>query len=216
MLPTPHQKIEDLLVSNLPRELVLGVEEAMFVGAQRGYASTRTMAPGHRSSALGQQRHFHMNETFHQTLVANEVQPTQLSGNRLVTGRSGMLMLGRFNMTGADWMKGSRSVTRKQLSKVNEALTSCLRPDFFTEPVIPTDITVFFVSRFSRALDDSAATPESLYIAVPDKNLKSWLFREPLVAFLKRYDQQPVQHDLAQPKLKKDIARRLDKNGTTS
>lgn len=216
MPSVPHQKIEDLLVNDLPRELVLGVEEAMIVGAQRGYISTRNMADGHRRSALGHQRHFHMNETYYQTLVSHGIQPTQLSGNRIVTGRSGMLMLGRFNMRGADWMKGSRSVTRKQLSKVNEALTSCMLPDLFIEPEIPTELAVFFVSRFSGELDESAATPESIYVAVPDKDIKKWLFREPLSMFLQRYDQQSVQDDLAQPRLKKDIARRLDKNGTTS
>ena len=45
---------------------------------------------------------------------------------------------------------------------------------------------------------------------------KGWLFREPIDAFAKRYDQKPVsqQDDLAMPKLKKNIGKQ-DKDGTT-
>ena len=51
-----------------------------------------------------------------------------------------------------------------------------------------------------------------------DKELshEDWLFREPIDAFAKRYDQKPVsqQDDLAMPKLKKNIGKQ-DKDGTT-
>lgn len=46
--------------------------------------------------------------------------------------------------------------------------------------------------------------------------MQGWLFREPIDAFAKRYDQKPVsqQDDLAMPKLKKNIGKQ-DKDGTT-
>jgi hypothetical protein len=48
--------------------------------------------------------------------------------------------------------------------------------------------------------------------------MQGWLFREPIDAFIKRYDQQPTagQDDLAVPKLKKNIGKQQDKDGTGS
>jgi hypothetical protein len=37
--------------------------------------ASRTMADGHLAHALGQQRHFEMNEAFHNALLAADVQP---------------------------------------------------------------------------------------------------------------------------------------------
>src|SRR3546814_16483819 len=66
----PNQEtIHDLLVRNIPRELVMGLEEAKLVGAQRAYAAARGMDDGHLPSVVGQLRHFHMNESFHRALA---------------------------------------------------------------------------------------------------------------------------------------------------
>ena len=43
----PNQEtIHDLLVRNIPRELVMSLEEAKLVGAQRAYAAARGMDDG--------------------------------------------------------------------------------------------------------------------------------------------------------------------------
>ncbi len=50
----PNQEtIHDLLVRNIPRELVMGLEEAKLVGAQRAYAAARGMDDGHLPSVVG-------------------------------------------------------------------------------------------------------------------------------------------------------------------
>lgn len=86
----PNQEtIHDLLVRNIPRELVMGLEEAKLVGAQRAYAAARGMDDGHLPSVVGQLRHFHMNESFHRALAVADASPSPLRGNQIVTGRSG-------------------------------------------------------------------------------------------------------------------------------
>ena len=71
--------IPDLLVRNVPRETLMGIEEALVAGAQRAYASARGMAEGHLPHVVGQLRHFHMNESFHRALAAGgEVVGTNL------------------------------------------------------------------------------------------------------------------------------------------
>ena len=57
----------------------------------------------------------------------------------------------------------------------------------------------------------------AIQIAVPDRYMRGLLFKEPMDEFVKRYDQMPVgQHDLAVPKLKKNIGKQQDKDGTGS
>ena len=46
MAQTNQETIYDLLVRNIPRELVMGLEEAKLVGAQRAYAAARGMDDG--------------------------------------------------------------------------------------------------------------------------------------------------------------------------
>ena len=43
MAVSNQEAIHDLLVRNIPRELVMGLEEAKLVGAQRAYAAARGM-----------------------------------------------------------------------------------------------------------------------------------------------------------------------------
>jgi hypothetical protein len=45
--------------------------------------------------------------------------------------------------------------------------------------------------------------------------MRRWLFKESIAEFVKRYEQIPVaQDDLAHPKLKKNIGKQHDKDGT--
>ena len=80
----------------------------------------------------------------------------------------------------------------------------------------PAEAVVFLVACFAGSLHSQPDTPMSVEIAVPDRHMQSWLFREPAEAFIKRYDQKPAtaQNDLAVPKLKKNIGKQQDKDGT--
>ncbi|AVK28435.1 hypothetical protein CSB85_4861 [Pseudomonas aeruginosa] len=51
-------------------------------------------------------------------------------------------------------------------------------------------------------------TPQVIYVAVPDKEMKSWIFQEPLERFCSRYFEieNPLQPDTAKPKLKPGVA----------
>lgn len=213
----PNQEtIQDLLVRNIPRELAMGLEEAMLVGAQRAYAAARGMDDGHLPSVLGQLRHFHMNESFHSALAAAETCPSPLRGNQIVTGRSGIFTLARFNTKHGTWNSGRRSETRKQMSLANSAIEPLVQPGLFSDYVEPSQAVVFVVACFAGSLHSQPDTPVAIEIAVPDRHMQGWLFREPIDSFIKRYEQQlkADQDDLAVPKLKKNIGKQQDKNGT--
>lgn len=208
--------IPDLLVRNVPRETLMGIEEALVAGAQRAYASARGMAEGHLPHVVGQLRHFHMNESFHRALAAGDAAPSPIRGNGIVTGRTGVFTLARFNIPDGFWINGRRSHTRRQMSMANRAIEPLVQPELFEQYVPPSDAVAFFVSCFSGSLNYQPEAPLSIQIAVPDRHMRGWLFREPLNAFMQRYEVKPAagQADLAVPKLKKNIGRQ-GKDGTT-
>lgn len=216
MAQPTEETIHDLLVRNIPRELVMGLEEAKLVGAQRAYAAARGMDDGHLPSVVGQLRHFHMNESFHRALTAGGASPSPLRGNQIVTGRAGIFTVARFNTKYGVWNSGRRSETRKQMSLANAAIEPLVQPGLFSGYVQPAEAVVFLVACFAGSLHSQPDTPISIEIAVPDRHMQSWLFREPVTAFIKRYDQKPAaaQNDLAVPKLKKNIGKQQDKDGT--
>jgi len=196
--------IPDLLLRNVPRELVMAIEDALFAGAQRAFAAAKGMADGHLPHAVGQLRHFHMNESFHRALEVGDASPTPISGNGVVSGRSGVFSLARFNIPEGFWINGRRSHTRRQMSAANRAIEPLVQPELFGEYTAPTDAVAFFVACFSGSLHVKPDAPLSIQIAVPDRHMRGWLFRESVDAFLQRYEDKPAaQDDLAKPKLKK-------------
>ena len=205
-MPSPSSDtIPGLLVENVTRELVLAVEDGLIVGARRAFVSSKDMAQGHRPSVVGQLRHFHMNETFHQSLESVGVISSPIKGNALVTGTSGMFKLARFNIKEGLWVNARRSQTRKHMSMANRAIEPLVQPGFFDDYRRPDEAVAFFVGIFSGA---PAESPSSIDIAVPNRDMTGWLFREPLSAFLERYEAVVKQQDLAQPKLKAHVRRR--------
>jgi len=207
--------IPDLLVRNVPREILMGIEEALVAGAQRAYASARGMAEGHLPHVVGQLRHFHMNESFHRALATGVAAPSPIRGNGIVTGRTGVFTLARFNIPYGFWINGRRSHARRQMSMANRAIEPLVQPELFEQYVPPSDAVAFFVACFSGSLKYQPEAPLSIQIAVPDRHMRGWLFREPLNAFLQRYETgRAGQDDLAVPKLKKNIGRQ-GKDGTT-
>jgi hypothetical protein len=202
--------IPGLLVENVSRELVLAVEDGLVVGARRAFVSSKDMAKGHRPSVVGQLRHFHMNEAFHQSLEGAGIVCSPIKGNALVTGSSGMFKLARFNIKEGLWVNARRSQTRKHMALANRAIEPLVQPGFFDEYRRPDSAVAFFVGIFSGAPSES---PSSIDIAVPNRDMSGWLFREPLQAFLERYEAVAKQEDLAKPKLKSHVRSRR-KDGT--
>lgn len=199
-----RETIPRLLIRNIPRELVMAIEEALAAAAERAYRAASGMDDGHMPHIVGQMRHFHMNESFHRALEVGGVSPTPIQGNGLVSGKSGVFTLARFNIPVGVWVNGRRSQTRRQLAYANKAIEPLVQPELFDQYMPPSDAVVFFVACFSGSLHFQPESPISIQIAVPSSDMKDWLFREPVDAFLSRYEQQPaVQDDLAMPRLKK-------------
>lgn len=218
MAVTNREAIHTLLLRDIPRGLIMGLEEAQLVGAQRAYTAARGMDDGHLPSVVGQLRHFHMNESFHRALTAADASPSPLRGNQIVTGRAGIFTLARFNTKYGSWQSGRRSETRKQMSLANASIEPLVQPGLFCDYVEPSQAVVFIITCFAGSLHSQPDTPVSIEIAVPDRHMQDWLFREPVGAFIKRYDQQTTaaQDDLAVPRLKMNVRKHRDKDGTGS
>lgn len=210
------ETIPDLLLRNIPRALVMSIEDALCAGAHRAFAAASGMDDGHLPHIVGQMRHFHMNESFHRALDVNDAATTGIRGNSIVTGQSGVFKLARFNTPEGFWINGRRSQTRRQMSFANKAIEPLVQPELFDGYIQPSEAVAFFVACFSGSLYVQPEAPVSVQIAVPDRNMRGWLFREPLDVFVERYEQQPVaQDDLAMPKLKKNIGKQ-NMDGTSS
>lgn len=210
-----NETIPDLLVKNINRQTVVAIKEALDVGAKRAYIAAHGMNNGHLPHIVGQMRHFHMNETFHQALASANASPTPIRGNSIVTGREGIFTLGRFNIKEGVWINGRRSHTRKQMSMANMAIEPLIQPELFMDYTTPSNAVVFFVACFAESLHVQPESPLSIQIVVPDRYMKDWLFKESADVFMNRYEQKAsIQHDLAIPKLKKDSDKK-DKDGTS-
>jgi hypothetical protein len=145
-------------------------------------------------------RHFHMNEDFSNALEAIDAKPSAIRGNAIVTGKLGVFTVGRFNIKAGLWNNGRRSRTRREMSVVNRTVEPLVQPGLFDNAVPITQATAFFVATFGNT-----EVPMSVDIAVPDKDMKGWLFREPLSVFENRYHTVAAQRDTAIPTLKVQI-----------
>lgn len=124
------------------------------------------------------------------------------------------MSLARFNIQEGFWINGRRSQTRRQMSLANEAIEPLVQPSLFAPQLAPPDAVAFFVGCFSGSLSVSPHRPVSIQIAVPDRSMKGWLFKEPLHEFVQRYDAPvPAQEDLARPSLKKTSKQGLGGSG---
>lgn len=217
MADKTQDNIPQLLMRNISREIIMGIEEALVVGAQRAYEAARGMDDGHLPSVVGQLRHFHMNESFQRALAVNNATPSPIRGNTIVMGQSGPFKLARFNIKEGLWVNGRRSKTRRQMSIANKAIEQLVQPELFANYEPPTEAVVFFVACFSGSLHTQPESPVSIQIAVPDQYMQGWLFRESIECFTNRYDLMfsAEQDDLALPKLKKNIGKQ-NRDGTSS
>ena len=210
----PTETVASLLMRDLTRDLVMGVEDALVAGAARAFESARGMADGHLPHVVGQMRHFNMNEAFHRALAAANLDPSPLSGNAIVTGRVGALTLARFNIAEGFWINARRSQTRRHMALANRAIEPLVQAGLFGTYLPPSKVAVFFVACFSKSLQTQPEAPVSVQIAVPDSEMTGWLFRESLTAFAARYDATATtQVDLAVPKLKRDLGKGSEQGG---
>ena len=199
--------IASLLTRNIPRDLIMGVEDALITGAKRGFSAGSDMNEGHRPHAVGQMRHFHMNETFRDALEVAGGNPSGLKGNRIVTGTSGIFTLGRFNVTNGVWNNGRRSRGRREMALANIAIEPLVTPDLFEKYKPASKATVFFVGVFESANGGNASQPISIDVVVPDHQLQNWLFKASIRSVLALYEPEidNQQVDLAIPLLKSNI-----------
>lgn len=160
-MPQPTQEtIHDLLVRNVPREVVMGAEDALAVGAQRAYLAARGMDEGHLPHVVGQLRHFHMNEAFQRALAANGAEPSPIRGNGIVTGRTGAFTLARFNIPEGFWINGRRS--QRQMSLANMAIKPLVQPELFSG-YQPHQMPWRFSLPASRETSTSSRNPRSRF-----------------------------------------------------
>jgi hypothetical protein len=202
----PADTIPSLLMSDISRDLILRVEDALTAGARRAFEMARGADEGHLAAMIGQNRHFNMNEGFFRALTGAGASPSPIRGNGLVTGRQGIFSLARFNTSSREWNSGRRSQLRRQMALANLALEPLVQNTLFDSYVPPSDAVVFFVACFSGSLIVSPDAPISIQLAVPDHQMKNWLFAEPLNKFVQRYTQQNApQEDKAIPTLKTKV-----------
>lgn len=213
---TPRKNpIADLLVKHLPRDLVMGIEDALFAGARRGYAAGGATQKGHQAHAVGQMRHFHCNEAFRDALEAGGAAPTPLKGNTIVVGQAGIFTIGRFH-SDCGIQGGKRSKARAQLSEVNKIIEQSVRPDLFEEAREATSATVFFMSSANRHYngDEEQSPLSSIEVGVPSTDMKGWIFHQSIHMFLQRYEvEAAAQEDKAKSTLKVGVAKRQDQEG---
>lgn len=199
------------LVENLPKDLVMGIYDALIAGAERAYTRSKYDNDGHRKTILGNLRNWCMNEEFSKALLAAECTATKLKGNQLVVGKSGIVNVGRINDNNVAWNNLGRSKTRRDLASYNQYFESLIQPGLFDTPDKIPVVTAFFLARFSGSLITQPETPISVEIVIPSADMKHWLFREPVELFLNRYNVVPVQKDDANPTLKRGS---IPKDGT--
>lgn len=216
MAEVREHPVAELLLNHVPRDLIMGIEDALVAGAKRGYDATKQIRDGHRATALGQMRHIHMNEAFSDALEAAGASPTPIRGNAVVVGKAGIFTLSRFNISAGIWYNGRRSRTRRAMAYANRAIEPLVQPGLFETPGLfgnTSDIsagTAFFVACFSGSLKQQPDAPLSVDIAVPDPEMIGWLFREPLAVFAKRYEVVVQQLDAAVPVLKSGMLQRRE------
>jgi hypothetical protein len=205
--------LADLLMNCIPRELLLAVEEGLNAGAARAFQAARGADAGHLPHVLGQNRHFQMNEAYHRALEANGAAPTPIRGSAIITGTAGVFTLGRLNTREDVWASARRSKTRRHMALVNSSIEPLVQADLFASGEDTNQAVAFFVATFSPSLETQPEMPINIEIAVPNRALNKWLFKESLQTFVQRYNAPAkTQHDGALPKLKEN--RKDKKDGT--
>ncbi|ROM72138.1 hypothetical protein BK653_09735 [Pseudomonas brassicacearum] len=211
-MPLNPDAIAALLIDEVPRDLVMGVEDAFAAGALQAYAMTKDVRK-QRKVALGYMRHIEMNERFSDLLEAANAELVPVQGNRVIVGKAGIFKFTRLNMTTTNWNHASRSTIRRELADANQAISELAQLSLFESQKVEGG-AFFFVARFSGSLHHQPEKPLQIYIAVPTPKMDGWLFREPLAQFLERYDAAPKQIDNVTVTLKTNLIDRGEQEET--
>lgn len=198
-------ELEKLIVANFPKDALMACQDAYYGGDSQGRLQAAGFAPGHRRSAIGQRKHFVLNETFYEALLAHGAAPTPLSGTRLVIGRFGLFNVVRLNVPGHKWTNLRRSATRAKLAEINNGIENkYVQGDFFAAQHNVANGTVFILGVMDGVDENGVAQLTQVMVALPAPDMKSWLYIESMTTVLKLYDQvdavMPI--DQAVPKLK--------------
>lgn len=202
------KELEQLIISHIPRDVLMACEDAYYDGDSKGRLQASDFAPGHRPSAGGHVKHFHINEAFHEALLAHGADPTPLRGTKLVVGRLGAFNIARVNVPSHKWVNLGRSSTRKALAELNRSIErEFVQGDLFSIApggAIPSVGTIFIVGVMDGVDANGLAQLTDVMLALPAPNMKSWLYKKSIDEFLALYDHldSVAQPDNAQPKLK--------------
>jgi len=201
--------LEDLVAKNISPDEALLLMRALMAGAQKAADAAKDVDEKYRSTHLGQVRHTYMNQEFDRALAALRMPPHPLCGSKIVSGLAKELVVVRLNIREGDKLAKCRSVTKRRLAAGNGHLRRLVEPelpgilDF--EDFAPSGGTVIFLAEFPPGY----MSLPSLYIAVPDEIMSSWLFRMSIDVFAVRHEDAGgqevtvVQSDNAKPRLKK-------------
>jgi hypothetical protein len=201
----PNQ-FEMLMLSSIPKDVFMALEDAYRDGDKKGRASAADFAAGHRASAVGGNRHFALNEAFHTAFTVHGGNPSPLKGNKVVTARFGIFNIARLNVPGHKWVDLRRSKTREKLAEVNLSLQRrYVQGDLFAkQPGNVLNATLFILGVMNGLDSNGVSQLTNVMVAAPAPNMESWLYVMPLSRILALYDipEQPKQLDNAKPVLK--------------
>jgi len=203
--PAGLRELEQLIIEHVPRDVFMACEDAYFNGDEKGRTESSEFADGHRPSAAGHNKHFRINEAFHEALEAQGGKPTPLKGTRLVVGRLGIFNIARLNVPGHKWVSLKRSATRKTLAELNDNIKrKYVQSDMFTGASEPTGGTIFILGVMDGIDKKGIAQLTQVMVALPAPDMNSWLYINTISEFVSLYDQADTseQIDKAQPKLK--------------
>lgn len=203
-------EIIELLVNNLPKQLVIGIRDGIYVASTRAYEKSKDNHEGHRPYALGLQRHIELNEVLHEIFEANGCSPLKLCSNKIVEAQSGILTIAKETYSGSKWQKAFNSVRKQTLIAENKHIETKVQPDLFSSSSVIPKATVFVVCQYSGSLTQSPDAPIKIELVVPSAsaNGKSWIFHEEINTFLAHYEPKVHQIDKAMSKLKKGIIKK--------
>lgn len=199
------KELEQLITSQIPRDLFMACEDAYHNGDEKGRRLASSFAKGHRPSAVGQGKHFYINEAFHEALTVHGADPTPLRGTQLVIGRVGIFNIVRLNVPGHKWVNLRRSATRTALAELNHIIERrFVQSDFFADAGEPTGGTIFILGVMDGIDANGVAQLTQVMLALPAPGMKSWLYISTISNFVDLYDPEvpTVQLDNALPKLK--------------
>ena len=189
--------IPAMIVRDVPRDLIMGLYDAVVAGSFRAYMRTQYDKAGLKPTMLGNMRNWCINESFYDVLLAHGCMPNPLKGNSIIVGRSGIFTLGRINDNNSSWHNLARSKLRRELAAQNQFIESLVQPSLFGNPESIPVATAFVLARFSGSLTHQPEAPVSIDLVIPSPDMKRWVFCMPLLQLLNLYESAPVQEDNA-------------------